>query len=84
MVDSTTETTSVSSTAVGSNPQKRWANMRRMAWVSLIASLAFPVLVLAANAQVLGAIAGPFYLFTGAVVGAYMGFSTWGDKPSAR
>jgi hypothetical protein len=25
-------------------------------------------------------VAMPFYLFVGSVVGAYMGFSTWGDK----
>lgn len=66
------------------SPKKRWHNMRRMAWTSLLASLAFPLLVYATNASVLGAIAGPFYLFTGAVVGAYMGFSTWGDKTNDR
>lgn len=62
------------------DPKRRWSNMRKMAWVAMLASLAFPLLIYATNASVLGAIAGPFYLFTGAVVGAYMGFSTWGDK----
>tara|TARA_R100001086_G_scaffold250107_1_gene193919 strand:+ start:5318 stop:5488 length:171 start_codon:yes stop_codon:yes gene_type:complete len=56
--------------------------MRRMAWISLVAGLAFPLLLYATEAAVLGEIAGPFYLFVASVVGAYMGFSTWGDtKP---
>lgn len=54
--------------------------MRRMAWISLIAGLLFPLLVLTTEASTLGPVAGPFYLFIGCVVGAYMGFSTWGDK----
>ena len=62
------------------DPKTKWKNMRRMAWISLLAALAFPLLLYATEAAVLGTIAGPFYLFTGAVVGAYMGFSTWGDS----
>ena len=51
-----------------------------MAWISVIAGLLFPLLLLATDSPQLGAIAGPFYLFIGAVVGAYIGFATWDDK----
>ena len=62
------------------DPKTKWKNMRRMAWISLLVGLGFPLLILVTESTVVGAIAGPFYLFIGAVVGAYMGFSTWGDK----
>lgn len=65
------------------DPATKWKNMRRMAYMSLYASLLFPLLLYVVPAEVgktLADIATPFYLFTGAVVGAYMGFSTWGDK----
>jgi hypothetical protein len=62
------------------NPQTKWKNMRRMAWISLVAGLAFPLLLYATESAVLGTLAAPFYLFVGSVVGAYMGFSTWGDS----
>ena len=51
-----------------------------MAWISVIAGLLFPLLLLATDSPQLGAIAGPFYIFIGAVVGAYIGFATWDDK----
>lgn len=54
--------------------------MRRMAWSALIGGLAFPAGVHFAGGEHLTAIAVPFYVFVGSVVGAYMGFSTWGDK----
>jgi len=57
----------------------RWVNRRRMAWISLIAGILFPLLILTGNDQ-LGAIAGAFYLFVSAVVGAYIGFATVDDK----
>jgi hypothetical protein len=46
----------------------------------MIAGLLFPLLLLATDSPQLGAIAAPFYLFIGAVVGAYIGFATWDDK----
>lgn len=60
----------------------RWRNRRRMAWWSLVSGLAFPVLLLLSPVAcaTLSAIAGPFYLFVGAVVGAYIGFATVDDK----
>lgn len=51
-----------------------------MAWISLIAGLAYPVLLLVTDSDQLGAVAGPFYIFVGAVVGAYVGFATLDDK----
>ena len=61
----------------------KWKNRRAMAWVSLVASLLFPLLLLYTENTQLGAIAGAFYLFTGAVVGSYIGFATMDDKWSA-
>jgi hypothetical protein len=51
-----------------------------MAWASMIAGLAFPLLLLFTESDQLGAIAGPFYVFVGAVVGAYIGFATVDDR----
>lgn len=62
------------------NPERRWQNMRRMAWISLYASLGYPFLYLATGDSSLDNVTVPFYMLTGSVIGAYMGFSTWGDK----
>lgn len=62
------------------DPSRRWRNRRRMAWLCLTASLLYPVLLLFTESPALGDVAGPFYLFTGSVVGFYIGFSTWDDK----
>lgn len=62
------------------NPERRWQNMRRMAWISLSSSLVYPFLALFPEGERLVSMSAAFYMFTGAVVGAYMGFSTWGDK----
>ena len=62
------------------NQHDKWRNRRRMAWLSMIAGLAFPLLLLATDSDQLGAIAGPFYIFVGAVVGAYIGFATVDDR----
>ncbi len=58
----------------------RWKNRRRMAWLSLVAGLAFPLLLLVTDSKQLGEIAMPFYMFVSAVVGAYIGFATVDDK----
>jgi hypothetical protein len=58
----------------------RWKNRRRMAWVSLVAGLSFPLLLLVTDSKQLGDIAMPFYMFVSAVVGAYIGFATVDDK----
>ena len=51
-----------------------------MAWASLVAGLGFPLLLLFTDSAELGSVAGPFYIFVGAVVGAYIGFATVDDK----
>ena len=58
----------------------RWKNRRAMAWSSLTAGLLYPLLILATDSAQLGLIATPIYLFIGAVVGAYIGFSTVDDN----
>jgi hypothetical protein len=60
--------------------QDRWRNRRRMAWLSLLAGLGFPLLLLYSNNTQLGAVAGPFYIFVMGVVGTYIGFATIDDK----
>jgi hypothetical protein len=57
----------------------RWKNRRKMAWLSMIAGLFFPLLILATESPTLGQIALPFYGFIGAVVAAYIGFATYDD-----
>ena len=58
----------------------RWKNRRRMAWICMVAAIAYPLLVLGSNSRALGDIAVPFYMFVSAVVGAYIGFAAWDDK----
>lgn len=58
----------------------RWKNRRRMAWLSLVAGLGYPLLLLVTDSVQLGSMAGPFYMFISAVVGAYIGFATVDDR----
>lgn len=58
----------------------RWKSRRRMAWLALLAGLAFPLLLLYTDSAQLGVVAAPFYTFAGAVVVAYVGFATWDEK----
>lgn len=58
----------------------RWKNRRKMAWLSLVAGLAYPLLVLLTDSTQLKDIATPFYMFVSAVVGSYIGFATIDDK----
>lgn len=51
-----------------------------MAYASLVGGLLFPFLVIVSSSDQLGAVAGAFYIFVGAVVGAYVGFATLDDK----
>ena len=46
----------------------------------MIGGLMFPLLVLYTASEQLGTIAGAFYAFVGAVVGAYVGFATVDDR----
>ena len=61
------------------NLHDRWKNRRRMAWLSLIAGLLFPLLLLATESEQLGAVAMSFYTFVTGVVASYIGFATWDD-----
>lgn len=58
----------------------RWKNRRRMCWLTLVAALLFPVLILVTNSSQLGVIAGPFYIFAGLIVTAYIGGAVIDDK----
>lgn len=65
----------------------RWRNRRKMAWLSMLGGLFFPLLILATESATLGQIALPFYGFVGAVVAAYIGFATYDDihiKPANK
>jgi hypothetical protein len=55
-----------------------------MAWISMVAGLMYPLLLWVSDSDQLGAVAGPFYIFVGAVVGAYVGFSTVEDMNSDK
>ena len=54
-------------------PTDRWRNRRKMAWLSMLAGLLFPLLLLVTESAQLGLIATPFYVFVGMVVTAYIG-----------
>ncbi len=54
-------------------PADRWRNRRKMAWLSMLAGLLFPLLLLVTESAQLGQIATPFYVFVGMVVTAYIG-----------
>jgi hypothetical protein len=54
-------------------PTDRWRNRRKMAWLSMLAGLLFPLLLLVTESTQLGQIATPFYVFVGMVVTAYIG-----------
>jgi hypothetical protein len=56
-----------------SNRSDRWRNRRKMAWLSMMAGLLFPMLLLVTESTQLGQIATPFYIFVGMVVTAYIG-----------
>lgn len=57
----------------------RWKNRRRMAWLSLIAGLLFPLLLLWTDSDQLGSVAGAFYVFVTGVVASYIGWATFDD-----
>lgn len=58
----------------------RWKNRRRMAWLSLLAGLLFPLLLLWTDSDQLGSVAGAFYVFVTGVVASYIGWSTIDDN----
>lgn len=50
-----------------------------MAWLSMLAGLLFPLLILATESPTLGQISLPFYGFVAGVVMAYIGAATYDD-----
>lgn len=62
----------------------KWKNRRRMAWLSLLAGLLYPVLVLLTDSANIVGIAAHFYLFVGAIVSSYIGFATWDDRTKPK
>lgn len=73
---------------MGSNQAMKdtWRNRRKMAWLSMIAGLLFPLLILASESPTLGQIALPFYGFVAGIVMTYIGAATYEDthkKPDA-
>jgi len=61
------------------NEVDRWKNRRKMAWLSMLSGLLFPILILFTDSTQLGAIAGPFYVFIGMVVATYIGAAVVDD-----
>jgi hypothetical protein len=61
------------------NASARWKNRRRMAWASLVAGLAYPLLLWVTDSDQIGSVAGPFYVFVTGVVASYIGWATWDD-----
>jgi hypothetical protein len=60
-------------------PVDRWKNRRRMAWITLLSGVSFPLLILGSESPTLGQIALPFYGFVAGVVMAYIGAATYED-----
>jgi len=61
------------------SPKDRWKNRRKMAWITLLSGVAFPLLILGSESEVLGQIALPFYGFVMGVVMTYIGAATYED-----
>ena len=57
----------------------RWKNRRKMAWITLLSGVLFPLLILSTESSVLGQIALPFYGFATGVVMTYIGAATYED-----
>jgi len=57
----------------------RWKNRRRMAWITLLSGVAFPLLILGSESPTLGQIALPFYGFVAGVVMTYISAATYED-----
>lgn len=62
------------------DPLDRWKNRRKMAWYSMTAGLAYPLLVLGSKSTELGEIAIPFYSFITMIVVTYIGAKVVDDN----
>ena len=57
----------------------RWKNRRKMAWLSMLSGLLFPLLIFASDSNTLSQIAIPFYAFVTGVVMTYITAATYDD-----
>jgi len=64
---------------MGEVAKDRWVNRRRMAWLALLAGLAYPVLLLLTESDQVAGVAMPFYTFVTGVLASYFGWATWDD-----
>lgn len=64
-----------------SDPEVRWTNRRKMAWVALVSMLVITILTLffvpESRLKILSDVITWFYFSMASVVGAYMGFTTY-------
>jgi small neutral amino acid transporter SnatA (MarC family) len=61
--------------------QQRWANRRRMAWLTLVMTLAYPFLpILGVGKEVILGLSAYVYTFAGSIVLAYIGVVTIDDQ----
>lgn len=60
--------------------EDRWRNRRKMAWIALIAGVAFPLLLLATDSNQLAGVSAAFYTFVTGVVASYIGWVSVDDK----
>lgn len=65
-------------------PVDRWKHRRKMAWIAFWAGVSYPqflmfTMIFNKEASMI-ALAGPYFLFLGSVVGTYIGFVTVDDK----
>lgn len=59
------------------DPARRWRNRRRMAWLSLLAGLAYPFA--AGMGYASSDVSNPFYFFLTGVVCFYIGGATYAE-----
>lgn len=59
----------------------RWKNRRRMAWGTFLAThfLILYIVVYTPAVEAYSSIINTFFMFSGAILGAYLGFSTFDD-----
>ena len=59
------------------SPNIRWRHRRRMAYVALCGLVGYPALFIFTDSPHLAAVAWPVMSTLGAIVGSYVGFTTW-------
>lgn len=69
--------TNTASNPAHPDPKQKWANMRRMSYICLVAGVAYPFLSVSFEKEVVLGLAPFFYSFVVLPILAYMGFSSW-------